>query len=132
MCLLPFGVRLMSLGVRLMTLGVGLEQELGDEFGGVFDDVDEFGGAFVVFLLRLEMRLLLPPIFFHLFVCLPPFPPSVPPSPPSVPPSLRPSLPPSFPPSLPPSRSVVVTLSLFLLCQSLPKFAVKRDQVAEQ
>ena len=84
-----------------MTLGVGLEQELGDEFGGVFDDFDEFGGAFVVFLLRLEMRLLLPPIFFHLF-CLPPSFPSFRPSLPSLRPSLPPSLPPSVLPSIPP------------------------------
>ena len=33
----------MSLGVRLMSLGVGLEQVLGDEFGGDFDELDEFG-----------------------------------------------------------------------------------------
>ena len=37
------GVCLMSLGVRLMTLAVGLEQEFGDEFGGDFDEFDEFG-----------------------------------------------------------------------------------------
>ena len=36
----------MSLGVRLMILGVGLEQEFGDEFGGDFDELDEFGGSF--------------------------------------------------------------------------------------
>ena len=47
----------MNLGVRLMSLGVGLEQDLGDEFEGDFDEFDEFGGAFVVCLLLLEMRL---------------------------------------------------------------------------
>ena len=36
----------MSLGVRLMTLAVGLEQEFGNEFGGDFDEFDEFGGSF--------------------------------------------------------------------------------------
>ena len=48
----------MSLGVRLMTLGAGLEQELGGEFGSGFDEFDEFGVAFVVCLLHLEMRLM--------------------------------------------------------------------------
>ena len=33
-----------------MSLGVRLEQELGDEFGGDFDEFDEFGGHFLVFL----------------------------------------------------------------------------------
>ena len=51
-------MRLMSLGVFLMSLGVGLEHELRDEFGVDFDEFDEFGGAFVVCLLRLEMRLM--------------------------------------------------------------------------
>ena len=71
-------MRLMSLGVRSMSLGVGLDQELGDEFdgdfdefgrgfadstfadefGGDFDEFDEFGGAFVVCLLQLEVRLM--------------------------------------------------------------------------
>ena len=46
--LLRLEVCLMSLGVRSMTLGVGLEQELGDEFGGDFSELDEFGGAFAV------------------------------------------------------------------------------------
>ena len=41
-----------------MSLGVRLEQELGDEFGGDFDDFDEFGVAFVVCLLHLEMCLM--------------------------------------------------------------------------
>ena len=35
-------------GVRLMSLAAGLEHELGDEFGGDFDEVDEFGGHFLV------------------------------------------------------------------------------------
>ena len=33
-----------------MSLGVGLEQELRDEFGGDFDEFDEFGGHFLVCL----------------------------------------------------------------------------------
>ena len=33
-----------------MSLGVGLEQELRDEFGGDFDEFDEFGGQFLVCL----------------------------------------------------------------------------------
>ena len=33
-----------------MSLGVGLEEELGDEFGGDFDEFDEFGGHFLVCL----------------------------------------------------------------------------------
>ena len=33
-----------------MSLGVGLEQELGDEFGGGFDEF-EFGGRFLVCLM---------------------------------------------------------------------------------
>ena len=44
MCLRKEGARLMSLGLRLMSLAVGLEQELVDEFGGDFDEFDEFGG----------------------------------------------------------------------------------------
>ena len=36
MCLMTLGVRLMNLAWLLMSLGVGLEQELGDEFGGDF------------------------------------------------------------------------------------------------
>ena len=47
------GVCLMSLGVRLMSLGVRMKRELGDEFGGGFDEFDEFRGcvccAFVAF-----------------------------------------------------------------------------------
>ena len=43
------GLSLMTLGVRLMSLGVGLEKELRDEFGGDFDEFDEFGGHFLVF-----------------------------------------------------------------------------------
>ena len=39
-----------------MSLGVGLEQELGDGFGGDFDEFDEFGAAFSVCSLHLEMR----------------------------------------------------------------------------
>ena len=39
----------MSWGARLMSLGVGFERELGDEFGGDFDEFDEFGGHFLVF-----------------------------------------------------------------------------------
>ena len=39
-----------------MSLGVGLEHELGHDFGGDFDDFDEFGGAFAVCSLHLEMR----------------------------------------------------------------------------
>ena len=31
-----------------MSLGVGLEEELRDEFGGDFDEFDEFGGQFLV------------------------------------------------------------------------------------
>ena len=42
MYLLQLQVRSISLGVFLMTLGVGLEHELGDEFGGEFDDFDEY------------------------------------------------------------------------------------------
>ena len=42
----------------LMSLGVGLERELGDEFGVDFDELDEFGGAVVVCLLHVEMRLM--------------------------------------------------------------------------
>ena len=40
----------MSLGVRLMSSAVDLEEELGDEFGGGFDEFDEFGGHFLVVL----------------------------------------------------------------------------------
>ena len=36
--------------MRLMSSGVGLEQELRDEFGGDFDEFDEFGGHFLVCL----------------------------------------------------------------------------------
>ena len=40
-----------SLGVRLMSLGVGLEEELGDELGGDFDEFDDSQGVFAeVFL----------------------------------------------------------------------------------
>ena len=56
-CLLILEVRLMSLGVRLESLSVHLKQELGEEFGGDFDEFDEFGGAFSACLLYLEMRL---------------------------------------------------------------------------
>ena len=42
-CLLHVEMRLISLGVRLVSLGVRLKQELGDEFGGEFD---EFGRGF--------------------------------------------------------------------------------------
>ena len=38
----------MTLGVRLMTLGVGSRRSFGDEFGGDFDEFDEFGGRFLV------------------------------------------------------------------------------------
>ena len=48
----------MSLEMLSMSLGVGLEQELGDEFGVDFAEFDEFGGAFVVCLLHLKMRLM--------------------------------------------------------------------------
>ena len=41
-----------------MSLGVGFERELRDEFGGDFDEFDEFGGPFSVCLLHLEMRLM--------------------------------------------------------------------------
>ena len=41
-----------------MSLGVGLDQELGDEFEGDFDEFDEFGGAFVVGLLHFEISLM--------------------------------------------------------------------------
>ena len=41
-----------------MSLAVGLEKELGDEFWGDFDEFDEFGVAFVVCVLSLEMRLM--------------------------------------------------------------------------
>ena len=37
---------------------VGLGQELGHEFGVDFDEVYEFGGAFVVCFLDLKMRLM--------------------------------------------------------------------------
>ena len=50
-------MRLVSLEMRLMSLGAGLEQELGNEFGGDFAEFDEFGGSFVVGLLHLEMSL---------------------------------------------------------------------------
>ena len=40
----------MILGVRLVSLAVGLEEEFGDEFGGDFDEFDEFGGHFFVCL----------------------------------------------------------------------------------
>ena len=36
----------------LVSLGAGLEQELGDEFEGDFDEFDEVGGAFAVCLLH--------------------------------------------------------------------------------
>ena len=41
-----------------MSLGMGYEHELGDEFGGDFDEFDEFGSDFVVCSLHLEMRLM--------------------------------------------------------------------------
>ena len=41
-----------------MSVGVGLEQELGDELGVDFDEFDEFGGAFSVCSLGLELRLM--------------------------------------------------------------------------
>ena len=40
----------MSLEMSLVSLGVGLEQELQDEFGGDVDELDEFGGHFLVSL----------------------------------------------------------------------------------
>ena len=43
MRLLTLEVRL-SLEMVLMPLGVSLEQELEDEFGGEFDEFDDFGG----------------------------------------------------------------------------------------
>ena len=46
------------LGGGLMSLCVGLEHELRDELGVEFDEFDECGGAFVVCLLDLEMRLM--------------------------------------------------------------------------
>ena len=57
-CVLSLQMGLLSLGVRLMSLGVGLDQELGHEFEGDFDEFDEFwvcvccvfadfGGAFM-------------------------------------------------------------------------------------
>ena len=57
-CLLHFGMCLMSLGVRLMSLAVGLEQELGDEFGGDFAEFDELGGRFLVRLREKGVRLM--------------------------------------------------------------------------
>ena len=48
----------MSLGVRLMSLGARFERELGDEFGGDFDEFDEFGGAFAVCFPTLGVRLM--------------------------------------------------------------------------
>ena len=54
----------MSLGVFLMSLCVGLDHELGDECGVDFDEFDEFGGALVVCLLHLEMRLMSLGVFF--------------------------------------------------------------------
>ena len=41
-----------------MSLAVGLEQELGDEFGGDFDEFDEFGGHFLVCLREKAGRLM--------------------------------------------------------------------------
>ena len=41
-----------------MSLGVGWEQELGDEFEGDVDELDEFGGVFAVCLLHFGMRLM--------------------------------------------------------------------------
>ena len=38
---LSLEMRFMSLEMALMSLGVGLEQELGDEFGGDFDEFDD-------------------------------------------------------------------------------------------
>ena len=38
----------MSLGAGLMSLAVGSEEDLGDEFGGDFDEFDEFGGRSLV------------------------------------------------------------------------------------
>ena len=37
---------------------MGLEQELGDEFGGNFDEFDEFGGQVLVRLREKEARLM--------------------------------------------------------------------------
>ena len=58
MGLLHLEMSLMSLGGRLMSFGMGYEHELGDEFGGDFDEFEESGGAFVVGLLHLEMSLM--------------------------------------------------------------------------
>ena len=40
-------LRLMSLGAQLMSLPECFEEELGDEFGGGFDEFDEFGGHYL-------------------------------------------------------------------------------------
>ena len=58
MCFLHVELRLMSLGFFFDEFGRGLGQELGNEFGVDFDEFDEFGGAFVVFFLDLEMCLM--------------------------------------------------------------------------
>ena len=36
--------------MRLVSLGVGLDRSLESEFGGDFDEFDEFGGRFLVWL----------------------------------------------------------------------------------
>ena len=48
----------MSLEMVLMSLGVGFEQELGDEFEGDVDEVDEFRGVFTVCLPTFGVRLM--------------------------------------------------------------------------
>ena len=47
--LAAFGDVVDVFGVLLMSLGVRLKQELEDEFGGDFDEFDEFGCACCVF-----------------------------------------------------------------------------------
>ena len=44
--------------MRLMSLGWVWKKQLGDEFGGDFDEFDEFGVVFVVCVLSLEMHLM--------------------------------------------------------------------------
>ena len=48
----------MIFGARLMSLAVGLEEELAGEFGGDFDEFDEFGGHSLVCLREKETRLM--------------------------------------------------------------------------
>ena len=58
LCVCEKGAVFDEFRVRLMTLAVGLEEELGDEFGGDFDEFDEFGGHFLVCLEEQGVRLM--------------------------------------------------------------------------